>query len=143
MSAPDLQRDTPRDELADRYGAPRPWRRRGLILASLLLAVVFGGWLTWTTVVHANPEVASDLQGFDVVDEHTATATIAVDVRSGVDASGARCLLRAFAADHTTVGELTFTPTGTGRYTESIRTERRATSVESVGCTTPTQNRPR
>jgi hypothetical protein len=57
----------------------------------------------------------------------------------------ASCTLRAYAEDHTTVGELTFSPEpGSGsRQVETIRTERRATSVESVGCTAPGQDHPR
>jgi hypothetical protein len=57
----------------------------------------------------------------------------------------ASCTLRAYAVDHTTVGELTFTPDPTEgrRQVETIRTERRATSVESIGCTAPGQDRPR
>ena len=50
--------------------------------------------------------------------------------------------VKAFAEDHTVVGEATFTPVA-GRNEVTLRTERRATSVESVGCTTPDQPRPR
>ena len=49
----------------------------------------------------------------------------------------ASCLLRAIAEDHTTVGEVAFEPVD-GRNEVSVRTERRATSVELVGCTAPT-----
>lgn len=139
MSAPDL---TDHD-LADRYGTRRPWGRRGAVLASVVVAVLFGGWLAWTTLEQSDPEVSSELLGFEVTGQHSAEVKIAVKVRGGVDPSTARCLLRAYAADHTTVGEKVFVPTGSGRYTPSVRTEREATSVESVGCTTPTQNRPR
>jgi hypothetical protein len=57
----------------------------------------------------------------------------------------ASCTLRAYATDHTTVGELTFTPDPDEgqRQVQTIRTERRATSVESIGCTAPGQDQPR
>ena len=54
----------------------------------------------------------------------------------------ASCTLRAFADDHTTVGELAFEPVD-GRNEVTVRTERRATSVTLLGCTAPGQPRPR
>lgn len=131
------------DSLQDRYGAAAPWRRRALVGASAALALVFLGWLGWTTWVHATPAVSSALVGYQVVDEHSATARVEVrledaDVR-------ASCLLRAFAEDHTVVGELSFTPEyGATQPVElAVRTERRATSVSLVGCTAPGEPRPR
>ena len=68
---------------------------------------------------------------------------VAVDRRD--DDVDATCLVRAFAEDHTVVGELSWTPDGEAQQSDevSIRTERRATSVELVGCTTEDQSRPR
>jgi len=127
-------------DLAARYGAPAPWRRQVLIGASVLLAAAFLGWLGWTIWDQSTPQVRSDLVGYDVVDEHESTATIEVRLAdAGVVAS---CTLRAFAEDHTVVGELVFVPKG-GKSDQSVRTERRATSVELLGCTAPGQNRPR
>jgi hypothetical protein len=131
------------DTLQERYGAPAPWRRRALVAAVVVVAAVFLGWLAWAMYAHSTPKVTSELESFTVVDDHTATAVVVVTLDSAdVKAS---CTLRAFAADHTTVGELSFTPDpGQGRrLTETIRTERRATSVENVGCTAPGQDRPR
>ncbi len=53
--------------------------------------------------------------------------------------------MRAYAEDHTLVGIVSFTPdpTSTGRVTQEISTDRRATSVELLGCTAPGQSRPR
>ena len=81
----------------------------------------------------------SDLAGYDIAGEHAATAVVEVSLDEGVDAS---CRVRALAEDHSIVGELAFTPTD-GRNEVDVRTERRATSVELVGCTTPDQQRPR
>ncbi len=54
----------------------------------------------------------------------------------------ATCRLRAFAEDHTTVGELAFTPDPDAgrRQVVEVRTERRATALESLGCTADGQN---
>ena len=127
------------DLLADRYGRPAPWRRRAVLVGSGVLGAVALVWVAWTTVFHATPEVSSELVGWEVVDDHSVSARIDVVLRGEPDAT---CAVRAFAADHTTVGEASFTPVA-GRNDVVVRTERRATSVESIGCTTPDQQRPR
>ncbi|HWM74912.1 MAG TPA: DUF4307 domain-containing protein [Nocardioides sp.] len=129
--------------LSDRYGAPAPWRRRVLVAGSVVVALAFGVWLGWTTLNHSTPDVESELIGFETVDEHTSTAVVEVDF--GSDDVVATCLLQALAEDHSVVGELSFTasPDDGRRYEESVRTERLATSVDLVGCTTPDQSRPR
>ena len=89
-------------------------------------------WLAWSVYEHATPQVTSELETFSVEDDHTVTAVLVVSLDSSdVKAS---CTLRAYAEDHTTVGELTFTPDPArgGARSETIRTERRATSVESM-----------
>lgn len=128
--------------LEARYGAPAPWRRWAVRGLSALVAVVFLGWLAWTIADQSTKPVDSDLVSFDVVDVHTATAT--VDVRVADDATDVACLLRAFAEDHSVVGEWSFSPgpDDPQRTEQSIRTERRATSVEFLGCTAEGQNRP-
>ena len=131
------------DTLRERYGAPAPWRRRAVLAAVVVVAAVFLGWLAWAVYAHATPKVTSELETFRVVDDHTVTAVLVVTLDDAdVKAS---CTLRAFAEDHATVGELTFTPDPSKgqRQVETIRTERRATSVEKVGCTAPGQDRPR
>jgi Domain of unknown function (DUF4307) len=131
------------DTLAQRYGAPAPWRHRALVTASVALAIVFVAWLAWSVYEHATPQVTSELERFSVEDDHTVTAVLVVSLDSSdVKAS---CTLRAYAEDHTTVGELTFTPDPSKgrRQVETIRTERRATSVDKIGCTAPGQDRPR
>lgn len=112
-----------------------------MLVASVIVTAAFLGWLAWTAWSHSTPDVRSELVGYDVVDEHTATATI--EVRLADDDVVATCTLRAFAEDHNVVGELAFTPDGDGRSEQTVRTERRATSVDLVGCTAPGQNRPR
>jgi hypothetical protein len=134
---------TPQESLGDRYGAPTPGRRRLLAALSTVLAVTFLGWLGWTAWAHATPDVESAMVGYHVADEHSATARVEVHLKdAGVRAS---CLLRAFAEDHTVVGELSFTPEyGAHQPVElSVRTELRATSVQLVGCTAPGEPRPR
>lgn len=125
--------------LDDRYGVARPGRRR-LLLASVAVVVVgFAGWLAWATWFHATPGVDSELLGFGVVDARTSSASISVALGDGVEA---RCVVRALSEDHGIVGELSFVPRD-GRNDVTIRTERQATSVTLVGCTSADQPRPR
>lgn len=135
---------TQQDLLTERYGSPSPLRRRLVVVGSVLLAAVFLAWLAWTAISHAEPEVESAMITYDIVDEHTATAR--VDVRTRDADVVATCLLRATAEDHSVVGEQSFEVSGdpaSTEYEQEIRTERRATTVELVGCTTPDQARPR
>jgi hypothetical protein len=126
----------------DRYGRPAPWRRTAIIVASGLVGVLALSWLAWTTLFHATPDVRSEIVGWEVVDDHAVTAQIDVVISSDAKGVEATCQVRATASDHTVVGEATFEPVA-GRNEVEFRTERRATSVESVGCTTPDQPRPR
>lgn len=126
-------------DLAQRYGAPSRTRRGILIGASVLIALVFGVWIGWVALFYGNPDARSELVGFDVVDDHTATARIDVSVKDDVEAT---CTVRATSEDHTIVGEQAFTPID-GRNDITIRTERKATAVDKVGCTTADQSRPR
>lgn len=129
----------PPSDLSERYGAPGPWRRPVLIAAVAALGVVFLAWVAWVAWSHGTPAVESELVTFEVVSDSSAVAHIDVQLEDGADAS---CRVRAFAEDHTTVGEISFTPEQ-GRNDIEIRTERRATSVDLIGCTTPDQERPR
>lgn len=134
------------DSLAERYGAPSPLARRALVTVVVVVAAAFLGWLGWTAFFHGDPQVSSELVTFTVDDEHQVTAR--VDVRTDDEDVVATCLLRAIAEDHTVVGELRFevrrSDLAEGNVLErTIRTERQATSVEAVGCTTADQPRPR
>ena len=110
-----------------------------LIAAVVVLGVVFLGWVAWVAWVHGTPAAESELVGFEVQSDSSAVAHIDVQLEDDVSAS---CRVRAFAEDHTTVGEVSFTPEQ-GRNDIVVRTERRATSIDLVGCTTPDQERPR
>ncbi len=114
----------------------------GLVAA---LAAVFVGWVLWVMLEHGDPEVTSELVSFEIVDAHTATATFTVDRKSAEVA--ASCLLRAQAADHTVVGELNVDVPAGGEARRtmraSVRTEREATTVDVVGCTSEGQRRRR
>ena len=131
-------------DLAERYGtASRGWSRV-LVVAVGVVALVFLGWLAWTAWTHASPAASSALVTYDVVDEHAAVARIEVELRD--DDVVATCLLRATAEDHTIVGELSFevraADLADGATLErEVRTERRATTVQLLGCTAPGQTR--
>ncbi len=134
----------PAPDLAERYGTPSRARRRLVVGLAVLLAAAGLAWLVWATFFHSRPEVTSELVGYDVQGQHAATATFTVVRRDGeVSAS---CLLRAFAADHSVVGELTVPVTSgpsSARITSTVRTEREATSLDLLGCTTEGQARQR
>jgi Domain of unknown function (DUF4307) len=126
--------------LADRYAPPPAWRRPVTIVAVAVVAVVALAWVAWVAFDASDPKVESQLVGFRVVDEHAVTARVDVRVSSGV--TGARCTVDAVASDHSIVGELHFRPSdGTNEVT--VRTERRATSVDVPGCIADGQDRPR
>jgi hypothetical protein len=126
-------------DLSQRYGAPAPWRRQALVAATAVLALVFLAWVAWVAWSHGTPAAESELVSYDVRSASSAIAHIDVQLEDGADAT---CRVRAFAEDHTTVGEISFTPQQ-GRNDVVIRTERLATSVDLIGCTTPDQERPR
>ena len=114
-----------------------------MIGACLLLALAFLGWLAWATYEHATPPVESAMVTYSIDGEHQATARMEIRLKDAdVRAS---CLLRAYAEDHTVVGELSFTPEFGARQPveRTLRTERRATSVQLVGCTARGERRPR
>ena len=125
--------------LADRYGTPSPARRPLLLGLVGVLAVGFLVWVVWAAWFHSTPAVESELTGYRIVDANRAVANVVVSLADGADAS---CTLRAYSADHTTVGELAFEPRP-GRNEVTVRTERRATSVTLLGCTAAGQPRPR
>ena len=130
--------------MAGRYGGQTPRRRRAVILASGAVGVLALAWLAWAGWSQSTPDVESNLQSFEVVDSHSAKATVVVTIRSkGVTAN---CLVRALGTDHSVVGERNFEVTGdsgASRHDVTVRTERKATSVAMIGCTSPDQSRPR
>ena len=110
-----------------------------VVAFAVALAVLFGGWLAWAALFHGNPAASSGSVAYEVVDDHT--VTIVVEVRLD-DVEEADCLVRALSEDKATVGELAFTGVE-GRQEVTIRTERRATGVENVGCLVEGQSRRR
>ncbi|WP_162599871.1 DUF4307 domain-containing protein [Nocardioides solisilvae] len=126
-------------DLADRYGAPSPRRRLLLTVVVAAVAAALLGWLAWAAWFHSNPGAKSGQVGYEVVDDHTVTMVLDVVLD---DAEEADCLVRAFSEDKATVGELAFTAVD-GRQEVTVRTERRATSVENLGCRVEGQARRR
>ena len=127
---------------SERYGSRPAWLRvLGLAVAGALVVVGLA-WLAWVIWFHSTPAVTSELLTWRVVDDHSATARVQVKLQDGQSTRGVHCVLQAQALDHTTVGEVTFTP-DSGTNVITIRTERPATSVSLEGCTAPGQDRPR
>jgi hypothetical protein len=131
-------------DLQQRYRGPSRAHRAVALVAIVAMVVSGVGVLGWSVFAHSTPEVTSRLTAFEIVDEHQVTADIEVARESQF--TEASCRLRAVAEDHTVVGEVEV-PVVDGADRRAlrvpIRTERRATGVELVGCTTPDQPRPR
>ncbi len=130
--------------MSERYGATSPARRRLVILVSGLVGAVALGWLAWVVWFQSNPDIRSSLRTFAVINDHTAKAN--VELRVSNDDVDANCLVRATGLDRSVVGELNFKVSGvhgTVLRDVTLRTERKATAVEMVGCTTKDQARPR
>ena len=125
--------------LSQRYGSGRTgWGRLFLGIFGVILAALVA-WTAWAVWVHSTPEVTSTLTTFTVQDD--THVSVDVTVRLAGSAKHPSCDLKAYAVDHSTVGQLRFTPVN-GRQTVTIRTYRRATSVASVGCTADGQKDP-
>ena len=130
--------------MAGRYGGQSPRRRRTVIIVSGVVGVLALAWVAWAGWSQSTPDVQSNLQSFEVLDSHSVEAAVVVDTRS--EDVTANCLVRAVGTDHSVVGELNFEVTGhdgASRHDVSLRTERKATSVQLIGCTTEGQSRPR
>jgi hypothetical protein len=131
-------------DLQERYGSPR--RTTQVVALVLIVALVASGvgFLAWAVLFQSTPSVTSQLSAWKVLDEHRVVANLTVGRESSY--TEASCRLRAIAEDHTVVGEVVV-PVTDGPAKQSfqveIRTERRATSVEKIGCTSPDQPRPR
>jgi hypothetical protein len=128
--------------IAERYGRAR--RSRWPVVPIAVVAVAGLAWVAWAVWAQSNPKVTSALITSGIA-SHSATATLRIRL-SDTDVHPT-CVVRAYAADHTPVGELSFQvdrpPRRSFTVTRTFRTERRATAVESVGCTAPGQSRPR
>ena len=132
-------------ELSERYGSPSSTRTKAVVAVVVVLVGAGLSWLAWAILEHGRPEAQSSLVSFTADGEHAAVAKFTV-VRRSADIE-ADCLLRAVAADHTIVGELDV-EVGPGEPTtatleRTIRTERRATSVDLLGCSTAGQSQRR
>jgi hypothetical protein len=135
---------TPTPDLDARYGR-RGRSRRPLVIAVVAVVAVIGlAWLFWAAFVQSNPPVTSRLIGFEITSPTTAKATIQVDRTKSIEAS---CRVQAKSADFAIVGELTLTvPADSPRHQAlpaTITTQRAATSVVLIGCTTSKNHRPR
>ena len=121
--------------MRERYGTSGPRRRRVIVIATTVLAMVFLSWVAWVAIFHANPAIDSQVHSFDPVNAHQ--VKVRLDTRFRNDRVRGTCLVRATARDHSIVGERNLSAAdlraaGTGWI--PIRTERRATTVEVVRC---------
>lgn len=127
------------DRIAQRYGGGSAWTRTALLGAGAVIVAALVGWFVWAVWVHSHPKVGSSMDGWELQGPNTVKVT--VDVHLYDATAHPSCLAVAYAADHSTVGSVTFTPVS-GRQTITLRTERAATSVDWRGCTAPGQKDP-
>lgn len=130
-------------DLAARYGTPNR-SRRAVIAVAVGLCALGLGWLTWATALNITPDVSSALIGFTT--NSNQQMTVKVQVSRTETTTPATCLLQALAEDHSVVGEVTV-PVVSGPKKQTlqvtIRTVARGVAVNLIGCTTPSQSRPR
>jgi hypothetical protein len=114
-----------------------------VIGVSAVIALAGLTWLGWAGYVQSTPPVQSRLDGFEIVSPTRAKATVQVDRTKSVEAS---CRLQAKAADFSIVGELTVTVPADSPRQQTLpvllTTQRSATSVVLIGCTTADSHRP-
>jgi len=131
-------------DLQERYGSPRRTTRVIALVVIVALVASGVGFLGWAVFSESTPSVTSQLSAWHVESDHLVVANLTVGRES--EFTKASCVLQALAEDHSVVGQVTV-PVTDGPTTQSlrveIRTERRATSVEPIGCTAPDQPRPR
>jgi hypothetical protein len=130
-------------DLDARYGRTKHGRRWLVLVAISTVALVGLVWLVWVAVVQSTPPVSSRLLGFKITSPTSATATIQVDRGKSIDAS---CRLQAKAADFSIVGELTVNVAADSPRQQTLdatlTTQRDASAVILVGCTTADSHRP-
>lgn len=124
--------------MAQRYGSSR----RGLTVGGVvigagtmigaLVAVLFGAIMWWVIASNATPDTQITVVTFQVLDSHEVTTDVNVVVADDVTGT-VTCTVAAGAVDGGNVGETTFTPVQ-GRQTITIRTDRKATTVDDKGC---------
>ncbi|MEV0286773.1 DUF4307 domain-containing protein [Kribbella sp. NPDC050820] len=131
------------DDLDARYGRSGRSKKPVVIGVAAVIAAIGLTWLIWAAFVQSTPPVTSRLLGFEITSPTSAKATIQVDRTESTEAT---CRLQAKAADFSIVGELTVTvPADSPRkqtLPATLTTQRAATSVVLIGCTTPDNPRP-
>jgi hypothetical protein len=132
-----VSREDDQARIADRYARRPSAGRTSLLAAGALIAVLLVGWVAWVAWDHGHPKVNSAMDSWTITSPNAVAITVAVKVYDA--GSHPVCSARAFASDHSTVGQLQFTPID-GRQTVTIQTEREATSVDWIGCSADGQD---
>lgn len=120
---------------ADRYGSTRRWSRPVAIAGGAAITVAAGAWVLWAALYHADPDVTSRLQGFEVTSSSEVRVTI--DIERAPD-TAVSCVIQAQAGDHSVVGEReVVVPAGSDTSltrTYVVTTERQATNGVLDSC---------
>lgn len=125
----------PDEALDARYGRRPAGPRWTVRIAVGIVALAGVAWVLWAAWGQTHDSVIGTLQTYRVESDRAVRVTVTIDPDG---TSGARCTVQALASDHTTVGQvLVLVPAGVdapATYTRTVKTERRATSVQVTGC---------
>ncbi len=126
---------TPEEEarIAARYPARRRWT--GWVLGALAV-VLIGGWTLWAGLSQARPQIAGQVQSFEVTSDTDVRVVLRVD-RADPSIPGV-CTVITQAVNYQQVGEVEVqVPPGDTRLLDvpiNVRTIARATSASLKGC---------
>jgi hypothetical protein len=120
---------TTQDMLDDRYGRVRSPRRRWVIGALIVVAVLLVGVFAWMTVAAALDDVAADGTAYQIVDDRSVVLTFQLSAPAG---SSVACALEAQDEEHGVVGfqvvRIEASDQHTRAFRETIPTVARATT---------------
>lgn len=85
----------------DRYGIKS---QRGGVIVVIVVGLLFGTWLTWSALHHANPVISSSLVSFDNTDPRNIEISYTLTRRD--PSQPATCVLMARDFDKTIVGQI-------------------------------------
>ncbi|WGL53376.1 DUF4307 domain-containing protein [Nocardioides sp. BP30] len=125
--------------IAQRYGGGSARGRSVFLGIGAVIVAALVGWFVWAVWLHSHPKVGSSMESWELQGPNAVKVTVDVHIYDA--AAHPTCVLLAYAEDHSTVGEHSFTPIS-GRQTITVRTEREATSIDWRGCTAKGQQDP-
>ncbi|WP_017936150.1 DUF4307 domain-containing protein [Nocardioides sp. Iso805N] len=134
-----MNQQHPSARIAQRYGGGSTWGRNAFLGIGAIIVAALIGWFVWAVWLHSHPKVGSSMESWELQGPNAVKVTVDVHIYDA--AAHPTCTLLAYAEDHSTVGEHSFTPIS-GRQVITVRTEREATSIDWRGCVAKGQRDP-